>query len=438
VYSILFDHFIADPLEAGLIPMTEHAVKTKPADDPTFQLPAAMGNLALPMAVGGAVLLVGGFLIGMMAGPSSRFTMSAYLTAFTYCLTISLGCLFFVMIQHLCRAGWSVVVRRVAEIMMIALPALGIMFLPILASVWLGEGTLYKWDDPSFAPEKGVPAEIWTEKSRWLNGPWFTVRSLIYIAVWSGLAIYYFKLSRRQDETGEITLSERMQARSGPAVMLFSLCTSFAAFDWLMSLAPTWFSTMFGVYIFAGSILAAHCAITVFTYLLQSCGAIRDEVTVEHYHDLGKLINGFTLFWAYISFCQFMLIWYANIPEETEWIYARQVGVWGKVGLVLIFLHWMLPFLGLMSRHVRRNPKLVFAWAVYLLTMHFFDVYWIVMPEAESSTGGVMGIVISLLLMAGMIGLYLGGLLWFTRANNIRVIAVRDPRLPESLAFENI
>lgn len=418
--------------------MTEHAAKTKPADHPSFQLPASLGGLALPLALGGVVLLVAGVLVGMSAGPSARFTMSAYLTAFTYCLSISLGCLFFVMIQHLCRAGWSVVVRRVAEMMMIALPALGIMFLPILATVWFGEGTLYRWDDPTFASEKGVPAEIWTEKTRYLNGPWFTVRSLIYIAIWSVLAIYYFRLSRRQDETGEITLSERMQARSGPAIMLFSLCTSFAAFDWLMSLAPTWFSTMFGVYIFAGSILAAHCAIAVFAYLLQAGGAIRDEVTIEHYHDLGKLINGFTLFWAYISFSQFMLIWYGNIPEETEWIYARQVGVWGKVGLVLIFLHWMLPFVGMMSRHVRRNPKAVFAWAFYLLVMHFFDVYWIVMPEAESAAGGLMGVVTSLLLTIGMIGLYTGGVLWFARANNVKVIAVRDPRLPESLAFENI
>jgi len=426
--------------------MTDHAViadqpikpKTKTADDPSFMLPASFAGMSLPLAVGGAVLLVAGALVGMMAGPSTRFTMLAYLTAFTYCLSISLGCLFFVMIQHLCRAGWSVVVRRVAEIMMIALPALGIMFLPILATVWLGDGTLYRWDDPNFVANTGVSAEAWSQKIRYLNAPWFTIRSLIYIAVWSGLAIFYFRLSRRQDETGEIKLSETMQARSGPAIMLFALCTSFAAFDWLMSLAPTWFSTMFGVYIFAGSVLAAHCAIAVFTYSLQRAGAIRDEVTVEHYHDLGKLINGFTLFWAYISFSQFMLIWYGNIPEETEWIYHRQVGVWGSIGLILIFLHWMLPFLGMMSRHVRRNPTAVAAWATYLLVMHFFDIYWIVMPEAESATGGVMGVLTSLLLTVGMIGLFLGGVLWFAQANNVKVIPVRDPRLPESLAFENI
>ncbi len=419
--------------------MTDHAIKSKSADDPSYQLPESLGALAVPMAIGGVVLLVVGVLLGMSAAPSARFTMSAYLTAFTYCLTISLGCLFFVIIQHLCRAGWSVVVRRVAEMMMIAIPALAIMYLPILFTLWVGEGdTVYKWSNSQYAAERGIDLASWAEKSRYLNPGWFTIRSLIYVAVWSGLAIYYFKLSRRQDETGEVTLTERMQARSGPAVMLFSLCTSFAAFDWIMSLAPMWFSTMFGVYIFAGSVLSAHCAIAAVTFILQSRGAIRDEVTVEHYHDLGKYINGFTLFWTYISFSQFMLIWYANIPEETEWIYARMVGTWGKLGLVLIFLHWMLPFLGMMSRHVRRNPALVFGWSVYLLVMHFIDIYWIIMPEAESSVGGAMGIVTSLLLTAGMIGLYCGGVLWFTRTNNVKVLAVRDPRLPESLAFENI
>ncbi len=418
--------------------MTQHAITSKPADDPSYQLPASVASLAFPLAIGGVALLVIGVAFGLSAAPDSRFTMLAYLTAFSYCLTISLGCLFFVLIQHLCRAGWSVVVRRVAEMMMIAIPALGILFLPILFTVWAGSDAVYPWVDREFGTDKGVLAESWTEKLRYLNGTWFTIRSLIYIAVWSGLAIFYFRLSRRQDETGEVALTETMQARSGPAVMLFSLCTSFAAFDWLMSLAPLWFSTMFGVYIFAGSVLAAHCAIAVVTYLLQQRGAIRDEVTIEHYHDLGKFINGFTLFWAYISFSQFMLIWYGNIPEETEWIYARMTGAFGKLGLVLIFLHWMLPFLGMMSRHVRRNPTLVFAWAIYLLVMHFVDIYWIIMPEAQASIGGIAGIVTTVLLTAGMIGLYFGGVLWYAKTNNVKVIAVRDPRLLESLAFENI
>ncbi len=418
--------------------MSDHAVKVKPADDPSYQLPSSLASISAPLALGGVALLVIAVILGLVGLGNLRFTMSAYLTAFIYCLTISLGCLFFVMIQHLCRAGWSVVVRRLAELLMIALPAMAILFLPILATVWFSQGSLYSWDDPGFGEHHGVSAETWEVKSGYLNGKWFTLRSAIYLLVFSGLALFFFRMSRRQDETGEVTLSERMQARSGPAIMAFALATSFAAFDWIMSLSPMWFSTMFGVYIFAGSVLAAHCSIAVFTYVLQSRGAIRDEVTIEHYHDLGKLINGFTLFWTYIAFSQFLLIWYGNIPEETEWIDIRQNGLWGKLGIALVLLHWAVPFLGLMSRHIRRNPKLVFAWAVYLLVMHFVDIYWIIMPNAEMSAGGFLGVITSALMTLGMIGLYLGGVLWFTRVNQVRVIAVRDPRLPESLAFENI
>ena len=225
--------------------------------------------------------------------------------------------------------------------------------------------------------------EIWKTKIGYLNFGWFTIRAVIYFAIWMMLAWFYFSNSKEQDETGAREITSLLQARSGPAIMLFALTMSFAAFDWVMSLAPMWFSTMFGVYMFAGGILAAHCTIAAIAYTLQMNGAMKDEMTVEHYHDFGKYIFGFIFFWTYISFSQYMLIWYGNIPEETEWIWHRQLGTWGGIGLVLIFLHWMLPFLGTMSRHVRRRPTLVFAWSIYLLAMHFFDVCWMIMPEAE-------------------------------------------------------
>jgi hypothetical protein len=423
--------------------MSEHTHKPKTADDPSFQLPASLGSLAIPLTVAGAALLIVGALIGFFAGPGegvepTRFTMSAYLVAFTYCFSISLGCLFFVLIQHLVRAGWSVVVRRVAEVMMIALPALGILFLPVIVIAWSDSGALYQWGYEGYAASHGVPNDIWSEKARYLSPDWFSVRAIVYLVTLSTIAIFYFRLSRRQDETGEITLTERMQAFSGPSVIAFSLVTTFAAFDWLMSLAPMWFSTMFGVYIFAGSVLAAHCAIAVVTYLLQSRGAIKDEVTIEHYHDLGKYLFGFVTFWTYISFSQFLLIWYANIPEETIWFYTRIQGDWETISYGLIFFHWLFPFLGLLSRHVRRRPTLVFAWAIYLLLLHFIDIYWIVMPEAGVQFGGATGVMTSLLMTVGMIGLYAGGILWFVRCNQVKVLAVRDPRLTESLAFENI
>ncbi len=418
--------------------------KSKAPDDPSFQLPACFSSAGVPLAIAGAVLLIVGVLLGLFGGPGetdaarSRFTMSSYLVAFTYCFTLSLGCLFFVLIQYLVRAGWSVVVRRTAELYMIAMPALAILFLPILFAAWSSQGMVYPWSNPGFGDEHHLPASIWSEKIRYLNPQFFTARSMIYLVALSAIAVYYFRLSRRQDDTGEVTLTERLQARSGPAVMVFALVTSFVAFDWLMSLAPMWFSTMFGVYIFAGSILAAHCLVALSCYLLQQRGALRDEVTVEHYHDLGKYIFGFITFWTYISFSQFLLIWYANIPEETVWFDTRLQGVWPVVSYAFIFLHWLVPFLAMMSRHVRRRPCWVAAWSAYILVIHYLDLYWIVMPEVGHTFGGAVGIAVTALITLGMLGLYFGGIFWFARSNQVKVLPVRDPRLGESLAFENI
>lgn len=415
--------------------MSHQAVPQKPADDPAFQLPSMLAGLSFPLCIVGLIALVGGAFLGT-ASVDGRFGMSVYLTAYMYVLTIALGSLFFVLIQHLARAGWSVVVRRIAELMMMMVIPLALLFVPIGWAAYAG--TLYSWSDPGYQADHGVPAAVWAEKIRWLNPQWFALRSILYLTVWCGTAYWYFSKSQLQDQTGEIKITERLQARSGPAIILFSFCTSFAAFDWVMSLAPMWFSTMFGVYIFTGSILSAHCAIALIAFVLQKQGAMRDEVTVEHYHDLGKLIFGFICFWGYISFSQYMLIWYANIPEETHWFAMRYPGIsetWGPVSIALMILHWGVPFAGIMSRHVRRRPWAVAFWGAYILVFHFIDLYWAIMPEAGSGAGGFVGIIASLLAVVGMIALMLGLIL--VLAGSSKLVAVRDPRLGESLAFEN-
>lgn len=419
--------------------MSQHAAPAvKPADDPAFQLPSGLAAIRFPMLLVGLIVLVIGWALATFSN-GSKVGMSAYLVAFVYCLTLAIGCLFFVIIQHLVRAGWSVAVRRVAELFMMLTGPLAVLFLPILASVVLGTSPLYVWTDNGFGADHGIPSAIWMEKLRWLNPTWFTIRSVIYFAIWISLALFYYRGSVTQDETGQKSATDRMQYWAGPAAMAFSGTTSFAAFDWVMSLAPMWFSTMFGVYIFAGSILAAHCIICLTSYTLQKSGAMRDEVTVEHYHDLGKLIFGFVFFWTYISFSQYLLIWYANIPEETEWFYHRQVGAWGGLSIFIIIAHWIIPFLGTMSRHVRRRPGLMAFWSAYLLIMHAVDIYWMIMPEAKTATGvgvNAMGAIGAVLCVIGMATLCVGCVL--TIAEQIKIIPVRDPRIRESIAFENI
>jgi hypothetical protein len=412
-----------------------HAPKT--ADDPAFRLPASLGSLAVPFLGAGLALLVAGWAIASF-GNGAKVGMSAYLVAFIYVLTLTIGSLFFVVIQHLVRAGWSVVVRRIPEMVMVLIIPLSVLFLPILFSL-IGDSKLYVWDSPTYAIDNHFDEEIWGQKSRWLTQGWFAFRSILYLAVFSGLAIFFWRNSTLQDETGQKLATDKMQYWAGPAVAAFALTASFAAFDWVMSLAPMWFSTMFGVYMFAGSMLATHCMICLSSFILQRTGALKDIVTVEHYHDLGKFIFGFTFFWTYISFSQFLLIWYANIPEETEWFYHRQTGNWGLLSAVIIVMHWAIPFAGTMSRHVRRRPALMAFWSAYLLIMHYVDVYWMIMPEANSGTNvevtavGAAGAVVCAL---GMVGLAVGLVLKIAQHNNI--VPVRDPRLGESLAFENM
>lgn len=423
--------------------MSEHAApKFKPADDPAFKLPASLGKFQMPLLGGGlGLLLVGLFLAFNVQSNTEvnmpRFGFSAYLTAYLYTLSICLGCLFFVLIQHLVRAGWSVVVRRIAELMMIMIWPMAVLFLPILFAAFQ-ENALFAWTNPDYIAEF-VPEKAWASKQLFLNPTFFAIRAVVYFAIWCSLSLYYWRGSVLQDETGERAATDRMQFWSGPAVMLFALSVSFAAFDWGMSLAPMWFSTMFGVYFFAGSILAAHCFICVSAYLLQRCGAVKDEITVEHYHDLGKYMFGFIVFWTYIGFSQYLLIWYGAIPEEAEWFYTRQLGSFAGISIALVLMHWLVPFFGTMAKTVRRMPVLMAFWAVYILIMHFIDLFWVVMPEARvghhAHVGGALGVIACALCAVGILGLVLG--LVLRMAASSHVVPVRDPRLRESIAFEN-
>ncbi|QDS92630.1 hypothetical protein FF011L_13770 [Roseimaritima multifibrata] len=417
-------------------------ITIKAPDDESLQLPDSLAKLALPLLAGGVLVLLIGWGLGASAVEGIRYAMLAYLSAFMFCCTISLGSLFFVIIQHLTRAGWSATVRRTTELLANNVKLLAIMFLPILAAVWVAHlthadsetSTMYQWQTAEF-DAMGVAKA----KQLYLNPWFFTVRAIFCFGSWILLARFFCGLSRLQDQTGEVKITERMQFWSGPGLIVFCLTASIAAFDWIMSLAPMWFSTMFGVYIFAGSILAAHATATALVYWFQSHGKVRDEFTVEHYHDMAKLIFGFIVFWAYISFSQYLLIWYANIPEETEWFFFRQSHGWATVSILLILAHWLLPFLALMSRTLRRRPGWVVGWALYILVMHFIDLFWAIMPQATHTlgpAGGGLGIVSVILCAVGMLALYMGCFL--KQASEVPLIPARDPRLVESIGFENI
>jgi hypothetical protein len=374
--------------------------------------------------VGAAAVLVSLALAATGAEGWRRFLFS-YLANFAFVLSLALGALYFVILHHLTHSGWSVVVRRVSEALSATLPWLAVLSIPLL----LGLRQLYPWAQPAVVAGE----HVLQGKAAYLNVPFFVARWVVYLVAWIVMARFFFRKSLQQDSSGDPALTVRMQRRAAPAMVVLGITLTFAAIDILMSLDPAWYSTIFGVYYFAGCVVGIYALVTVVLFALQRSGFLRTAVTVEHYHDLGKLLFGFVIFWAYIGFSQYMLIWYANIPEETRWLAVRQENGWGWVGLVLVFGHFLLPFVALISRGPKRRPRILAAAAVWMLVMHWVDIYWLVVPAA--SPGSPVPHLVDLTLFVGLGSLFLAAAAFALRGRSL--VPERDPRLEESLAFEN-
>jgi hypothetical protein len=413
------------------------------------------------LALGGVGLALS--LFGWVTD-AHRFAFS-WLFAFLVCLTIALGNLFFVIVQHLTGSNWGVVVRRTSEIFMSGIPVLVLLFIPVI----LNASTLYPWmehgeeahavllegtaeaqpepehHDPRHPPpvaegehdghspyEAASHHEIMEHKRKWLNPPMWLSRAALYFVVWLLLSMLYFRWSTRQDETKDPTLTIKMRKWSAPSIIAFAFALTFAAFDWTMSLEPTWYSTIYGVIVFAGSVIATLALVILVTQSLRNNGHLGEAVHTEHFHDLGKLLFGFTCFWAYVSFSQFMLQWYAAIPEELTYYHARSdEPAWMTVSVFLMIGHFVFPFFFLMSRIPKRRPGTLVFGCLWMLFMHVVDMYWFVMPYATGGRLGVHWMDLACLLAAG--GLYFAYV--FFRMRQVPLIPIGDPRLPRSMAF---
>jgi hypothetical protein len=370
------------------------------------------------------VALVGAIMsgIGYTADPK-RFAFS-YLTGFTWGITLALGGFFFVILQHITRSGWSVVVRRPAEHLMSTLPLFGLLWIPI----WIFRESLYPWATAEGQHEHAIHAKV-----AYLNVPFWTGRAVLFFVIWSFFAWRFSKLSQEQDVTGDPKLSLKMEGLSFPALALFGLTATFGVgIDWLMSLEPAWYSTIFGVWIFAGAVVSMFAFMNVFFARGQAAGLFK-SVTRHHFHDLGKLMFGFTIFWAYISFSQYLLQWYANIPEETVYYLHRQENGWAPVGLFIILGHFFFPFFLVLSRNAKKPAILTFG-GLWVLVMHFIDLYYFVMPmhDHHFHFNPVMDLGPWLLVIGAMFALI------FKRLVSVPVVPLRDPRLDRSLSFENV
>jgi len=390
-------------------------------DSQTYLLSEATGH--------GNRLILAGIVVIVLSAlgyfiDSAQFYFS-YLVAYVFWVSVGLGALFFVMLQHLTGAVWSIVLRRLTESIMIALPFMFILFLPLA----FGMHDLYHWSRSEVVQQDALISQ----KTGYLNIPFFLVRTAIYFASWFLIARKLFKTSIEQDQKPDGSQIAAMRKVSGPGMVVFALTTSFAAFDWLMSLDAHWFSTIFGLYFFAGGFLAALAGVTLIGILLAKRNILKDIITTEHYHDLGKLLFGFTIFWGYMAFSQYFLIWYANIPEETIWYAHRWEGSWKIFSLTLVFGHFLIPFLLLMARASKRNLTLLGLLTAWILIMHWIDLYWITMPVHHHH--GIHLSWLDFTLLIGMGAVFLGIFWRYFSSNPLVPVGERD--LDHSIQFSN-
>lgn len=335
----------------------------------SYQAPASLKRWqrrALIVGVVFTALLIIGFVL------DRQQFFHSYLFAFSFWAGISVGSLALLMLQHMTGGGWGLVIRRVLEAATQTLPLIVLLFIPIIA----GAHWIYSWTHPEEV-QKHAPLQV---KAGYLSLPFFTVRAAIYFAIWILLAYLLTRWSRLQDQTVDRQYTKKMRVLSGPGMILLVFTVTFASIDWFMSLDPLWYSTIFGfIFVAAWALSALAFVIAVMACLVRE-EPMESFVAQLHFHDLGKLLLALVMLWTYFSFSQYLIIWSADLPEETRWYTPRTSGGWGVIALLVVLFHFAFPFLFLLSRSFKRNARKLVVVAVLILVMRLFDLFWTIAP----------------------------------------------------------
>lgn len=385
-------------------------------------------------ALGLIATVVGGFVVDPEPALATKHAMASYLVAVGAVLAISLGALILVMCFHLVNAGWCATVRRQFENLASLVPVALAMLLPLIVlELVFTRGAIWEW----LIPGKAETDPLIGAKTAFLNPLGFSVRFVIYLAVWGFLSVRLRAFSTEQDRTGDRFLSSRARFLSAWGLPLTALTVAFAGFDYFMSLEPHFFSTMWGVYIFAGGAVSCMAVMSLTFCALRFVGRLNGLVTNEHFHDLGKLLFAFSCFWAYIAFSQYFLIWYSNIPEETFWMLERTTGEWKSTGIFLTVGHFIVPFFFLLPRAVKRRPMLLATGAAWILFMHVMDYVWIVRPILHHGghAPGPATWWVDVAAVVGVFGVFFG--LFVARLGSGPLTPLKDPKLPEAMHHVN-
>lgn len=379
-----------------------------------FEAPQGLKTAAYVCIVLGLI----GMIMGFIKNPERVWT--AYLVSFFYFACIGVGALFFVALNFVTNAGWSASIRRIVESLTSYLPVMLVSALILI----LGFKYLYPWADPEQSHRLTGGKSIYLSQS-------FVIARILIFAV--GCLIFKHLIignSLKQDVTGDKNLTLQNLPRSVGFIAFFAIFFSMFSLDILMSLLPSWYSTIFGIYAFSGMIQSTFAVLAIMIVWLKDSPWISGYITVEHQHDIGKFLKGFTVFWAYIAFSQFMLIWYANIPEETEFYLMRSHSGWLIISFGLLIFRFIVPFLTLLPRDAKRNDSVLVSVSILVLIMQYVDIYWLVYPNFNEGSP-VFGFY-EISIFAGFAGLFLTMVLRFMTQNNL--VAIKDPRLHEALS----
>lgn len=402
----------------------------------------------------GIAALIAAALLGLALHDSMKQFLCSYLTAWVFFFALAVSALWFVLAHHLFKAAWSNVVRRIGEAVSNNFILLAILFIPIL----LGMKVIFPWTSHAFM----MSGSELRHKQLFLNTPFYILRMAIYLGVLAAISIYYRRMSLLQDQDGQVSRLMRLQKHSGWCFLVVCWIMNLIGVDLVMSLQPKWLTYAEPLYFATGCAVTFFAALPVITRCFQRQGFL-PVVNKEHYHDMGKWLFAFVMFWAYIGFAQYILIWYGDVPKETAFFLFRQIGPWAAISIALIIGHFLIPFLGLISRWPKRRPGTLVFWGVWVLVFQYLDFFWQIQPAVYEQSQKVQSapvsgldpykllgsadkmvwmplhplpLLISLLCVVGVGGVFVAHTFYLLA--NKSLLPLRDPRLPEALAVESI
>ena len=382
------------------------------------EIPSGLNRIG-QLGLGAGVLGIVGLLAGFgMAGKAQFF--QSYIFAFVFWVGMSLGCFAFTILHHATTSKWALPVIRLFEAGNKTLPIMAIAFLPLLA----GLSDLYPWANPKYAH-----FAVTIHRHGWMNPGFWTARAVIFFAFWIGMSTKLNKMAKQQDETGDLSLIQKRSCWAAPSLVFHVLFITFAITDWVMSLHPSWFSTIYGVLFMVGQCLAAMSLITMIVTFSAKTDAYKDIVTPKLTRDLGNFLLTFTMLWAYMSLSQFLIIWSGNQPDEIEYFVTRNTGPLLIIGTLVLVGQFFGPFVVLLSGKTKRRPHILAKVALWIFIIRILDVFWVVKPMFQHE-----GLPLHWMDIAAFIGL--GGLWMFFFVNNVKqntLFPLKDPRLQEAM-----